>query len=208
MKNSAYLFAMEVDRQIEELSSADDLRHLNRGKLLQEEILPISRLALHLKQPGLEIEVEAFENNGEADGHIRITGFREDEFNVQVTCDFTHEEALRKELLVSKGYTPGAGDIHRDKKSGQIVATSAATDFDEHIFRVSQSVIKLFQKKVTKPYNENTVLIIAFDNVKLYGHHYWRQLFDLLEKAGGLSGSRFKAIYLFNNATNEFQRAA
>jgi len=79
---------------------------------------------------------------------------------------------------------------------------------DEHITRVSQSVIELFQKKAVKPYNENTVLIIAFDDVKLYSHHNWCQLFDLLRKAGSLSESRFKAIYLFNNATNEFQRAA
>lgn len=127
---------------------------------------------------------------------------------MQVTCAFTHEESLRRELLVSKGYAPGAGNIQRDKKSGQIVATFAATDIDEHIIRVLQLVIELFQKKVAKAYNENTVPIIAFDSIGLYGYRNWHQLFALLEKADGLSRSRFKAIYLFNKATNELQRAA
>lgn len=210
MKLSAYVFANEVDRQIEVLSSDGYFLRprTTRGKVLQEELLPISRLALHLKQPGLEVEVEAFENNGEADGHIQITGFREQEFNVQVTYDFTYKESLRNELLVSKGVAPGAGDIHRDKKTKEVIAIMAATDTDEHIGRVSQSVMFLFQKKIEKRYSRNTTLIIAFDAVKLYGSSNWCRLFASLKQAGGLSGSNFIAVYLFNSATNELQRAA
>ena len=128
MKGTAYLFASEVDRQIEALLEAEYLMRRDRGKVLQEELLPISRLALHLKQPGQEVEVEAFENDGEADGYIRVTGFREQEFNVQVTCAFTYEESMRRELLVTEWAAPGAGDIYRDRKTKQIVATGAATD--------------------------------------------------------------------------------
>jgi hypothetical protein len=208
MKDTAYPFASEVDRQIESLSKADYLMRRDRGKVLVEELLPISRLALHLKQPGLEVEVEAFENDGEADGHIRVTGFREQEFNVQVTCAFTYEESMRRELLVTKGSTPGAGDIYRDRKTKQIVATMAATDTDEHISRVSRSVVELYKKKAAKTYSKDTALIIAFDAIKLYGRYNWNQLFASLEKEGGFSGSGFIAIYLFNTATNELQRAA
>ena len=208
MKLGAYLFANEIDRQIAALSSVEYLQRIGRGKELQEELLPISRLALHLKQPGLEVEVEAFENNGETDGHIRVTGFREQEFEVQVTCDFTYEESLRNEVLVSKGSVPGAGGIHRNKKSKEILTTMATTDTYEHIGRVSQSVMELFRKKVAKPYSKNTALVIAFDAVKLYGSFNWCRLFASLEQAGGLSGSDFIAVYLFNSATNELQRAA
>lgn len=207
MKNSAYLFAQEVDRLIEELSSDDYLRHENRGKKLLEEILPISRLALHLKQPGLEIEVEAFENDGEADGHIYITGFREDDFNTQVICDFRYAESLRRELFVSKGYAPGTGEIRRDKKSKEIVTNVATFDTDEYITRISQSLIKLFKKKHVKSYNENTVLIISFDDAVIYGHYNWCRLFDVIKRECNLSASKFKAIYLFNKATNEIQIA-
>src|SRR5437879_9419619 len=49
MKGTAYSFAKEVDRQIEELTLNDYLRRRGRGKLLREELYPISRLALHLR---------------------------------------------------------------------------------------------------------------------------------------------------------------
>ena len=208
MKDTAYLFASEVDRQIEALSDADYLLRRDRGKLLQEELLPISRLALHLKQPGLEVEVEAFENDGEADGCIRVVGFREQEFNVQVTCTFSYEESMRRELLVTKGYSPGTGEIYKDKKTKQIVATMAATDTDEEISRISQLVIERYKKKLAKTYGKDTVLIIAFDSIKLYGRSKWNQLCTALDKMGLLSESGFIAIYLFNNATNEIQRVA
>lgn len=208
MKFDAFMFAREVDRQIEELSSDAYFRRIGRSKKLQEELLPISRLALQLKQPGLEVEVEAFENDGEADGHIRVTGFREQDFNVQVTCDVTYEESMRNELMASKGFAPGAGDIYRDKKSKEIITAMAATDIDEHIGRVSRSVMELFNKKMVKPYSKNTALIISFDAIKLQGSFNWCRLFTFLEQAGGLSGSDFIAVFLFNRASNELQRAA
>src|SRR6266540_1184780 len=206
MKTTAYLFASEVDRQIEALSDIDYLMHRDRGKILQEELLPLSRLAIHLKQPGLEVDVEAFENDREADGYIRVTGFREQEFNVQVTCAFTYKESMRRELLTTKGTAPGVGEIYRDKKNKQIVSTMAGMDTDEHISRVSRSVVELYKAKIVKKYSKDTVLIIAFDSIQLYGRHNWSQLFAALEKEGGLSGSEFMAIYLFNNATNELHR--
>lgn len=207
MKASAYCFANQIDRKIEALPSIEYFQRPRRCKVLLEELLPISRLALHLKQPGLEVEVEAFENDGEPDGHIQITGFREQEFNVQVTCDFTYEESLRNELIASKGFSPGAGDIHRDKKSKDIITTASIIDTDEHIGRVSESVMKLYQEKAKKSYRKNTALVIAFDAIKLYGSFNWCQLFASLEQAGGLSGSNFIAVYLFNSATNELHRA-
>lgn len=71
MKDTAYSFAQKVDDQLEATSSSDYHLRTGRIKLLREELYPISRLALQLKQPGLKVEVEAFENNDAADGHIR-----------------------------------------------------------------------------------------------------------------------------------------
>lgn len=207
MKNDAFSFASEVDRQIEALSTSDLLRHKNRGKILQEELLPISRLGLHLKQPGLTVEVEAFENKGESDGYIWVTGFREEEFNIQVTFVFSGEDALRREHLVNTGSSPDAGTIYRDKKTKKIFAEFGGLDVGEHISRISHAVIERFKDKTIKPYSKNTVLIIAFDEFQLYGRDNWNQLFTSVEKEGGLSTDTFAAIYLFNNATNELQKA-
>lgn len=209
MKNSAYAFAAEVDRLIDDLKAEDFHCKIGRSKQLREELFPLSRLALFLKLPGLEVEVEAFENSGPADGHIRITGFRQREFEVQITyAGFEYKDALRDELLVSQGFAPDAGGIRRGKKAGNIVATMAAVDHDEHIGCISAAVMNQFRKKALKPYAQGTVLLVAFEEIKLYGRPAWSSLFGAIAEAGGMAGSQFGEIYLFNGATNEIQRAA
>jgi hypothetical protein len=208
MKASAYSFAQEVDRQIEAFGSADYHRRSGRIKRLREELYPISRLALQLKQPGLEVEVEAFEDNGAADGRIWVTGFWNGEFDVQVTVDYDYEKSLRSEMLVSEGYAPGAGKIYRDKTTKKIVATTAAVDYEEYFDRIVNVVMSLFRKKASLAYGSNTFLVITFDEVKLRGLAKWSRLFHILHEQGGLTGSGFSAVYLFNCATNEMQKAA
>lgn len=209
MKDSAYAFAAEVDRLIDDLKDEEFHCRIGRSKQLREELFPLSRLALLLKMPGLEVEVEAFENSGRADGYIRIAGFRQREFEVQIAyAGYESEDALRAELLVSQGFAPGAGGIRRDKKGGNIVATMAAVDHDEHIGRMSAAVMDQFRKKALKPYAQGTVLLVAFEEIKLYGRSAWSSLFIKIAEAGGMAGSQFDEIYLFNGATNEIQRAA
>ena len=203
MKGTAYWFAQEVDRQIEMLTRSDYLRRIGRGKLLREELYPISRLGLHLKQPGLQIEVEAFEDDGPIDGHIQESGFREQEFDIEVTSDYSYDESLRDELLVAEGVAWGAGEIYRDKTSRRVVAAPGVVDHDAHLNNVSKAVVRLFRNKASMLYPPNTVLIICFDEIKLFGHYTWNQMLSRVANEGGLSGSAFRAIYLFNIATNE-----
>ena len=209
MKAQAYEFALMVDRQIEALSNEDFHRRVGRSKKLQEELYPLSRLGLHFKQPGLEVEVEGFENSGLPDGKIVVTGFFPRAFEVQLTyADYGHVEALRAELLVSEGFAPGAGPIQKDRRSGQIVATMQAVDQGEHIDRIASAVMERFRDKVGKPYADGTVLLIAFDDVKLHGRRNWEQLFLKLEGEIVTSGTPFAAVYLFNGEKNELRRAA
>ena len=208
MKDNAYSFAREVDRQIEELAPADYHQKFGRSKQLQEELYPISRLALSLKQPGLEVDVEAFEDDGPVDGHIRISGFLEKTFDIEVTCVCDYDESLRRELLVSEGSVPGAGDIYRDKNTGKVLASQAAVNHDEHIGRISEAVMDRFRNKASKSYSPNTALIIVFDEIKLYGRENGNRLFESMEREEGLSDSVFLSVHLFNCATNEILRAA
>ena len=133
MRLAAYAFAAEVECQIAALTNAQF--HLRQGtsKTLQKEWHPISRLGLHLKQPGLEVEVEAFGDSGVADARIYEAGFRNREFDIQVTYVHDYKEALRKELMVSQGFAPGAGPIFREKLTGTVLATVSAVDADHHI---------------------------------------------------------------------------
>jgi hypothetical protein len=208
MKRNAFDFAHEVDQEIERLSVKEDLLHKGRGKLLLEELLPISRLGIFFKLPGLKVEVEAFENAGAVDGHISIKGFRSDEFDVQVTYIHGYEESLRRELLVSQGTTPGAGLIFRDKRTKKITAIMKGTDREEQIDNLSGAIVERFRNKASKTYSTNTILLIAFDNVMFGGLNAWGDLLCAIQAKGGLGGHKFSRVFLFNSAHNELHRAA
>lgn len=208
MKGNAYSFAQQVDREIEALTRSDYLRRRGRGKRLREELYPISRLALYLKQPGLEIEVEAFEDDGPVDGHIRETGFREEEFDIEVTSDYSYDESLRDELLVAEGVSWGAGEIYRDRNSRKVIASPGVVEHDAHFDNASKAIVRLFRNKASMSYPPHTSLIISFDEIRLLGYYGWNQVLTRVASEGSLSGSAFRSIYLFNIATNELHRAA
>ena len=203
MMLSAYDFAKTVELQIEALTTEELLRHSGRGKLLLEEWYPIARLGLHLKQPGLQIEVEAFGDSGVADGHIVERGFRDREFDVQVTYMYDYEEELRRELMVKKGCSPGTGLISRDKKSGDVVATGAAVDIDYNITQTAYAIAVLLSKKAAKLYPTDTALIIAFSDMTLGGWVMWEKLLALVASKVILNKGKFQSIFILNCATNE-----
>ncbi|WP_018606585.1 hypothetical protein [Uliginosibacterium gangwonense] len=182
MHGSALSFAAEVEHQIEALSNEDYHKRRGRSKLLLEEWYPISRLALHLKQPGLHIEVQAFGDDGVADGRITQKGFRERIFDIQVTFVDDYEEALRRELLQSQGIAPGAGPIARSKQSRAIIATPVVVDYDDEINKTAAGIAERFQKKIKISYSTGTVLLIAFDSVTLLGRSAWNKLFAAVDK--------------------------
>ena len=207
MRDDAFSFAAEVERQIEALPR--DEFHLKQGlgKRLREEWYPIARLALHLKHHGLEVFVEAFGDSGIADGRIEEKGFRNRIFDVQVTYVENHEGSLRRELMVQQGFTPGTGSIERLKPSGTIKAELQALDSDHNINQVAAGIIERFQKKTSKRY-ENTVLLIAFDDISIEGFSIWRQLMAVIREQSELAPSQFISVYIVNCSSNELVRAA
>jgi len=56
-------------------------------------------------------------------------------------------------------------------------------------------------------YASGTVLLIAFDDMKLYSG-YRKSLLQVINKEGGLTGSQFAEVYLINTETNELRRVA
>ncbi len=208
MRDTAFSFAAEVERQIHALSAEEFHLRQGKSKVLLEEWYPISRLALHLKQPGLEVHVEAFGDSGVADGRIEERGFRERTFDVQATYVEDYEGALRRELMHRQGFSPGAGPIKRLKPSGSIVAEMAAVDFDHNLKQAAAGIAEQFNKKASKSYPENTALLISFDDMTLIGFRMWRQLLTVTQERATLTGSKFNAVYIINCATNELIKAA
>lgn len=208
MRDTAQLFFAAVEQQIHALSTEEFHRRRGHAKVLLEEWYPISRLALHLKQPGLEVQVEAFGDSGVADGRIEELGFRERSFDIQVTYVEDYEGSLRRELMYRQGYTPGAGPIQRNKTTGTIDATIAAVDFDHNLKQAAAGIAERFSKKVAKSYPENTVLLVAFDDMTLRGFSMWQTLLKLTQEIVSLNSGNFQEVYVFNCATNELVKAA
>lgn len=208
MRDTAQSFFAAVEQQIHTLTTEEFHRRKGHAKVLLEEWYPISRLALHLKQPGLEIQVEAFGGSGVADGRIDELGFRTRSFDVQVTYVEDYEGALRRELMHRQGYTPGAGPIRRNKSAGTIDATMAAVDFDHNLKQAAAGIAKRFKNKAAKSYPMNTVLLVAFDDMTLLGFSMWQSLLELTQEIVSLESSNFKAVYIINCATNELVKVA
>lgn len=209
MKRSAYEFAQESEQRILALSNSEFHERPRHAKRLIEEVYPLSRLALRFQQVGTDVEVESFENSDQADGHIWIEGFSPRDFDVQVTyAGYDESEALRSQLLSRRDYAPGAGPIYKDKKTGEIVAEMQAEDIDGPIKRVAASIRKRFLAKAAKGYPSETVLLIAFDDIKLQGRFWWKMLYEALDEAGGIQPGAFKQVYLFNGQSNELQQVA
>lgn len=205
MMKTAFEYAQEVDKQIDGLS--DEYFHLKKGrkgKLLQEELYPLSRLALSFKQPGLQVLVEGFEDCRPADGKIVVSGFKCLEAEIQITvAGYNHEESLRSELLLSQGGTPYSGDIKRIK--GNIVARMETVDADEHFNKLVESIVSRFEKKSKIKYLKGTILLIVFDECKLYSNSKWNLLFSNLTAKVTTNETPFSAIYLFNCWTNQLR---
>lgn len=211
MKAQAYEFATMIDNEIEALSDKDFHHRTRRSKELQEELYPLSRLGLHFKQPGLKVEVEKSdesESTVSPDGKIKVSGWRKLDFEIQITyAGYERDENLRAKLLASEGFAPGAGPIQQKVRNGPIIATMEAVDMGECVDRIASAVKKRFDDKVSKPYTQGTILLIAFDEVKLYERN-WERLLLKLEKEIVISGTPFAKVYLFNGATNELRKAA
>ncbi|NVM74857.1 hypothetical protein FHW83_000617 [Duganella sp. SG902] len=207
MKMTAYEFASSIETRIESLSNEQYHNRVRPAKRLIEELYPLSRLALAFKQPGLDVHVEANENSGRADGHIWLSGYIEKDFEVQVTfAGYGEKDALRSALLVQQGFAPGAGPI--DKIAGEIVAVMEAQDYDAPIKPLAASIRERTLAKAAKKYAPETVLIVAFEDMRLRGCGWWKWLYAAIENVGGIERGNFAQVYLFNGCSNEFQQVA
>lgn len=203
----AFEFAAAVDSAIATLSREDYHLRKGRAKHLLEELYPISRFALHLVHPGSRIEVEAPEDDGPYDALIyRGQGSEiESTLSVQVTYVHSHEEALRRELLWETGSAPGAGPIHRDKKTGQIVAKSEMIPIELELDKLASDIVALHEKKCRKAYERGTILIVAFDDPTFWGRTLWGALITAVNAKSNLRGGGFSEVHFFNCGSNELQ---
>ncbi|MFZ2269787.1 MAG: hypothetical protein WAV95_19605 [Azonexus sp.] len=202
---AAYEFAQRVDARIEALPPEQFRERQRDAKRLLEELYPLSRLALSFKQPGLHVLVEAHEDSGRADGKIWLSGFLDKSFEVQVTfAGYGRPEALRASLLLRQGSGPG----EPERKADETPAIGEPEDTDVSISKLAASICERGRSKVAKSYAPGTVLLIAFEDVRLRGQSAWSRLYWAIENAGRLEQGPFARVYLFNSYSNELQQVA
>jgi hypothetical protein len=208
MRLPAFEFAQAIDKAIVALPREDYYLRKGRAKRLLEELYPLSRFALHLVHPGSTIEVEAPEDDGPYDGLIHRGSTLESTLSVQVTYVHSYEEALRRELLWKTGSAPGSGPIHRDKKTGEIVASSGLVPLYQEIDKLASDIVTLHEKKCRKGYKRGTILIVAFDDPTFWGRSLWGKLIAAVNAKSDLTGGGFSEVHFFNCGSNELQADA
>lgn len=204
---NAYDFLSKIEREIESLDRTEyQLRNTENSKWLIEEALPIAKLAISLKQPGLEVEVEAFRGNEEMDGLIKEFGFRSSEIPVQVTYCYSYQQSLRDEEVEVKGYSFGSGPITRNKVTKEIESVPVAVDARQYIVDIADQVMKRIEGKCNKRYATKMVLIVSFFNLKFLGVYDWMDLLKELNIDFKSFCESFTRLYLYNEASNEIFR--
>jgi hypothetical protein len=203
-----YEYAEQIDRRIGALLPRDLIRKSRVAKRLLEELYPLGRLALQFKRPDVDVQVEAYENSGAADGKITLSGPYERVFEIQVTFVDSAEEALRRELLWKQGWTPGAGAIARKRNSREIEAEVGFQDVDQPIKDLGQSIVDLAEKKRDRDYGPDAILLVAFNDGFLQGWDAWQAIVSEVRTRGGVQLGCFDSVYLLNTASNELHRVA
>ncbi|TJY62278.1 hypothetical protein E4T66_08645 [Sinimarinibacterium sp. CAU 1509] len=206
MREPAYDFAARIDQDIEALSAEQDQKPslTHRGKKLIEEYLPLSRFALSLKVPGLNVGIETTVPGAEEDGIIYLTGFVEKIIRVQIAYMYSHNESLRDEALQRYGVTFGSGPISR-LKNGEIMATPEVEDMDAPMRRVAAGAVERYEKKRTR-YCDGMYLLIAFADIRIYGDWSWAKVRELIDSSGGFKSGPFQQVWLCNCTYNQLRR--
>jgi hypothetical protein len=132
-------------------------------KRLKEEVLPTVRLVERLL-PEDQVWIAFPCDSGPADALLSLSSSMKSPIPVQVTCDFSHEEQLRLELLHQQGYAPGSGPVSR--RAGRIYAEHDVYSLDEAVERVLTPLrARIAAKRKTRHAPETWLLIHFRDEV-------------------------------------------
>jgi hypothetical protein len=135
-------------------------------KVVKEEIIPTLHL-LHRKFKGEEI-FAAFtaDKTSKADAFIRLASAAK-ATPLQITCNLTHADHQRLQILDRDGMVPGAGSITR--VDGRLEAENRAYFMEEVVEELANSIIDRLNSKAQKfeTYDPSTWLLIYIEDGRL-----------------------------------------
>jgi hypothetical protein len=157
-----------IDKVLAELRPTDEGREymrFNKGpiKRLKEEVIPTLRF-LEREFAGRDplATFPAMDTPGSADALVRnSTG--SNHVPIQVTCDWTHEDEQRLQILHRDGVVQGSGPIKKVK--GRLETTGRAYSLEEIQSEVSTLVARRLTAKATRgAYAKNTWLLLHIND--------------------------------------------
>lgn len=148
----------------------------NPAKKIVEEAIPLSRLALNLSQPGIEVFVTLHHGNQPFDATFSVEGFMKGSartFPVEVTSAMFAENHVRREVLAKRGYVSLIGPISRTK-DGEIYEGEDLVNLNELEQKYIRLMFAALMKKLDKNYPEDVSILVflqEFGTLSMYSRN-------------------------------------
>jgi hypothetical protein len=124
------------------------------------EAVPVSRLALLLATPGIEVHVTCFADSRNYDAEIEISGWRSRSFRVEVTTTEPDDVVLRRKALSRVGHVMLAGPIRAEGRN--VIAEPEMVNVHEEEQRRTALMLKRLRNKVESGrYGANTAFLVT-----------------------------------------------
>lgn len=170
-------------------------------KKLLEEILPICKYIQTKYRAGRYISVRWKSGSQQHDAEIVQEGSYIDEgyypsrSYLEVTCATHPNDYLSRELLDKQGFAFGADGLKRHKDRS-IESTPVVHTNQDFVERFAKRLLARILDKASKPYPENTSLIVSCSLDTLYMPDDWDCLHKLIVQSR--PKHQFKEIYVYD----------
>jgi hypothetical protein len=184
-------------RAMEETGHFDEIYFERKGLNVPRfvaEAVPVSRLALLLATPGIEVHVTCFAHSLNYDAQIEISGWRQPSFRVEVTTTEPDDVVLRRQALSRVGHVMLAGPIRREGR--KIIAEAEMVDVtEEEQRRTALMLARLRDKVESGRYDANTAFLVYSTDLFRIGVHARADLVGDAERYLAQAGVPTAGVY-------------
>jgi hypothetical protein len=156
---------------------------LRKGEIkeLIEELLPLKDFIKEVEKEKGPISITYHGKDSVLDATLEIENDKKQLFGVQVTIATEDKEYLRRQALV-EGAPVFIGEIHRDKKTGEIISTPRVRCGDEHIEENAQIIELAINRKKQFRYGTDCILLVNVEEYGLILDDEWEEVKLLINK--------------------------
>ncbi len=186
-RRTAFELAVWVNEKFRMLETSDQFernyfeRIGENVKPFIEEVIPVSRLALHLAIPGKDVFVRCFSDNRPYDAELELGSDGETRFRVEVTTtEESPDSTMRRQALSRNGIVSLTGTLRREGRS--VSDEPRAVDVAEETDRQIQLALSRLQRKAERArYGNDTAILVYLTDCWVWPLHDLRA--ELMRRA-------------------------